>query len=247
MPGSAPIRVLVADDQALVRDGLVTILSLVADMEVVGEAEDGRAAVELAVRTRPDVVLMDLRMPVLDGVAATARLRTAVPTAAVLVLTTYSDDDSIVAALRSGATGYLTKDAGRDELASAIRSVAHGQGTFAPRVLSAVVDAIAATAPDPAVSPEALAARFPDLTVREAEVLSLVAAGLGNAEIARRLYVEVSTVKTHINAVFAKLGTHDRARAIAIALGEGEGFSGGPADGSASPPEFWGQDCWIVH
>jgi DNA-binding NarL/FixJ family response regulator len=206
------IRVVVADDQAIVRDGLVTVLSLLPDVEVVGEAADGALAVELAVREHPDVVLMDLRMPVLDGVGATERIVRVAPGVAILVLTTYADDDSILGALRAGARGYLTKDAGRAELAAAVRAVARGQSTFAPEVGALLVSSLTgASAPTP------LTDRFPQLTPREAEVLALVADGLSNGEIAAKLFVSVATVKTHINALFAKLGVRDRAQAIALA------------------------------
>lgn len=209
------IRVAVADDQAIVRDGLVTLLGLLPDMEVVGEASDGEQAVTLAVTERPDVLLMDLRMPVLDGAAATARITAEAPDTAVLVLTTYADDASIVGALRSGARGYLTKDAGRTELAAAVRAVASGQSTFAPEVGARLIGSL--TAPAPAVdTPGAVLSRFPTLTRREAEVLALVADGLSNAEIASTLFVSVATVKTHINAIFAKLAVRDRAQAIAL-------------------------------
>lgn len=215
---AAPIRVLVADDQAIIRDGLATVLGLLPDIEVVGTAADGAEAVRLAVLEHPDVVLMDLRMPVLDGVAATARLRADVPDAAVLVLTTYADDESILAALRAGATGYLTKDAGRAELAAAVRSVARGQATFAAEVGATVIAAATTSAATEPVTPaDTLASRFPALTRREAEVLALIVAGLGNPEIATRLFVGVTTVKTHINAIFAKLGARTRAEAIARA------------------------------
>ena len=215
---AAPIRVLVADDQAIIRDGLATVLGLLPDIEVVGTAADGAEAVRLAVLEHPDVVLMDLRMPVLDGVAATARLGVDVPDAAVLVLTTYADDESILAALRAGATGYLTKDAGRAELAAAVRSVARGQATFAAEVGATVIAAATTSAATEPVTPaDTLASRFPALTRREAEVLALIVAGLGNPEIATRLFVGVTTVKTHINAIFAKLGVRTRAEAIARA------------------------------
>ena len=215
---TTPIRVLVADDQAIIRDGLATVLGLLPDIEVVGTAADGAEAVRLAVLEHPDVVLMDLRMPVLDGVAATARLRSDVPDAAVLVLTTYADDESILAALRAGATGYLTKDAGRAELAAAVRSVARGQATFAAEVGATVIAAATMSTPDEPMTPaDTLASRFPALTRREAEVLALIVAGLGNADIAARLFVGVTTVKTHINAIFAKLGVRTRAEAIARA------------------------------
>src|SRR4051794_5525407 len=136
------IRVAVADDQAIVRDGLVTVLGLLPDMEVIGEAADGAAAVALAVAERPDVLLMDLRMPVLDGAGAAARIAAEAPGTAVLVLTTYADDDSILGALRAGARGYLTKDAGRAELAAAVRAVARGQATFAPEVGARIVNSL---------------------------------------------------------------------------------------------------------
>ncbi|WP_382309972.1 response regulator [Herbiconiux sp. UC225_62] len=223
------VRVLVCDDQAIVRDGLVTLLSLLPDMEVVGEASDGAEAVRLAAAEQPDVVLMDLRMPVLDGAAATAAILTHRPTTAVLVLTTYADDESIVGALRAGARGYLTKDAGRTELAAAIRSVAEGQSTFAAEVGARLVDtltgradprAATGTARSPgaggAVSPDTLRLRFTSLTPREADVLALVGEGLSNAEIAARMFVSIATVKTHINSLFAKLGVRDRAQAIAL-------------------------------
>jgi DNA-binding NarL/FixJ family response regulator len=213
---AAPIRVAVADDQAIVRDGLVTVLGLLPDVEVVGQAADGAEAVALAVAEHPDVLLMDLRMPVLDGAAATARITAEAPGTAVLVLTTYADDASIVAALRAGARGYLTKDAGRAELAAAVRAIASGQATFAPEVGARLVDSLTASAAAQPAPAETLLTRFPTLTRREAEVLALVADGLSNAEIARTLYVGVSTVKTHINALFAKLGVRDRAQAIAL-------------------------------
>lgn len=216
-PGEARIRVAVADDQAIIRDGLVTVLGLLPDIEVVGEAPDGAAAVALAVSERPDVLLMDLRMPVLDGVAATARVTAEAPGTAVLVLTTYADDNSILGALRAGARGYLTKDAGRAELAAAVRAVARGQATFAPEVGARIVSTLtgggAAVA---APTASTLLSRFPSLTRREADVLTLVGEGLSNAEIAGTLFVSVATVKTHINAIFAKLAVRDRAQAIAL-------------------------------
>lgn len=213
--GAGVIRVLVADDQAIVRDGLVTLLSVLPDVEVVGEAADGAEAVRLAGATAPDVVLMDLRMPVLDGAGATARIRAARPRAAVVVLTTFADDASIAGALAAGARGYLTKDAGREELAAAVRSAAAGQTTFAAEVGERLVAGFAASPPAPAP----LASRFPQLTPREADVLGLIAAGRSNTEIARELFVTVATVKSHVNAIFAKLPARDRAQAIALALG----------------------------
>jgi len=217
--GEPRIRVAVADDQAIIRDGLVTVLGLLPDIEVVGEAADGEEAVALAVAAHPDVLLMDLRMPVLDGAGATARVREVAPETAVLILTTYADDESIVGALRAGARGYLTKDAGRAELAAAVRAVASGQTTLAPEVGARVIGALTGAAPAPVAEVDAagaLLARFPSLTRREAEVLALIGDGLSNAEIARSLFVSVATVKTHINAIFAKLAVRDRAQAIAL-------------------------------
>lgn len=228
---TAPIRVLVADDQAIVRDGLVTVLELLPDIDVVGHAADGAEACRLAAELAPDVVLMDLRMPVLDGAAATARIVQEHPQIAVLVLTTFADDASIMGALRAGARGYLTKDAGRAEVAAAVRSVFAGQTTLAAEVGARLVDSAARTDasgrpdPIPAVTPPpvptaadapTLQRRFPALTAREADVLALVGEGLNNPEIAARLFVTVATVKTHINAIFAKLAVRDRAQAIAL-------------------------------
>lgn len=212
------IRVLVADDQATVRDGLVTILSLLADVEVVAAVGDGEEAVAAAVRLRPDVALMDLRMPVVDGVEATRRIGAAAPGTAVLVLTTYADDESIFAALRAGARGYLTKDAGRADIAAALASVAAGQSALAPSVADRV---IAAATTGRGVRSPGLRDRFPQLTAREAEVLELIVAGRTNPEIAAALFVSVATVKTHVNALFAKLAVTDRRGAIAVARGAG--------------------------
>lgn len=208
------IRVLVADDQATVRDGLVTLLGLAEGIEVVGAAADGEEAVLLAGQVRPDVVLMDLRMPRLDGAEATARIVAATPEVAVLVLTTYADDASLAGALRAGARGYLTKDAGRAELAAAVRSVASGQSTFAKEIADRLVRGFTAE-PEPA----GLRTRFPTLTAREADVLEAITLGRNNAQIAGELFLSVATVKSYINAIFAKLGARDRAHAVAIALG----------------------------
>ncbi|GAA1492897.1 response regulator transcription factor [Curtobacterium herbarum] len=224
------IRVLVADDQAIVRDGLVTVLSLVDDLEVVGEAEDGAAAVAMVAALTPDVVLMDLRMPVLDGAAATGRITAEHPGVAVLVLTTYADDDSILTALAAGARGYLTKDAGRAEIATAIRAVASGQTTFDATAGAAVLARLAAgaagagaAASSPASSGAAggvpdVRQRFPELTPREADVLTRIAEGRTNPEIAAELFLTVPTVKSYVNQVFTKLGVRTRAEAVARVL-----------------------------
>ncbi|ROS68892.1 LuxR family two component transcriptional regulator [Curtobacterium sp. PhB172] len=213
------IRVLVVDDQAIVRDGLVTVLSLVPDLQVTGEAADGAEAIAAVDRDVPDVVLMDLRMPGTDGPTATARIVADHPQVAVLVLTTYADDESIVTALRAGARGYLTKDAGRTEIATAIRAVASGQSTFDATVGARLVAQLAgggATASPPAVP--ALRDRFPDLTPREADVLEHIAAGRTNPQIAAELFLTVPTVKSYVNQVFAKLGVATRAEAVARVL-----------------------------
>jgi DNA-binding NarL/FixJ family response regulator len=213
------IRVLVVDDQAIVRDGLVTVLSLVPDLQVTGAAADGAEAIAAVDRDAPDVVLMDLRMPGTDGPTATARIVADHPQVAVLVLTTYADDESIVTALRAGARGYLTKDAGRTEIATAIRAVASGQSTFDATVGARLVAQLAgggATASAPAVP--ALRERFPDLTPREADVLEHIAAGRTNPQIAAELFLTVPTVKSYVNQVFAKLGVATRAEAVARVL-----------------------------
>ena len=209
------IRVIVVDDQGIVRDGLVTVLSLVDGVEVVGGGGDGREACELVDRLEPDVVLMDLRMPVLDGVAATELITREHPRTAVLVLTTFDDDVSIAGALRAGARGYLTKDASRDDIAAALRSVARGQATFDAAVSAKLVSGLAAGADDHETGEDIAGAD--ELTRREREVLRLIGDGLNNGEIADQLFVSTATVKTHINNLFAKLGIRDRAQAVRLA------------------------------
>jgi len=221
--GPAPIRVLIADDQRVVREGLSMLVALIDDVEVVGAACDGAEAVRLAHAYRPDVVLMDLRMPDLDGIAATGLLRERLPAARVLVLTTYADQDAIVPALRAGARGYLTKDASAEQIEAAIRAVHAGQTYLDPAVQERLVAAVIARppSPDPA-GPAGPGGQPPDgLTTREAEVLALLAAGLSNAEIAQRLYLSHATVKTHINRIFAKTGARDRAQAVRYAYQHG--------------------------
>lgn len=212
----ARVRVLVADDQDIVRDGLVTVLGLIEEIEVVGAARDGAEALALAAARRPDVVLMDLRMPVLDGAAATARLRQELPEVAVLVLTTFDDDESIAAALSAGARGYLTKDASRTDIALAVATVARGQSTFTAGVVDRLVGGLTRPAgPSRGSRPED--ERLRGLTTREREVLALIGEGLTNGEIAERLVVSTTTVKTHINNLFAKLDLRDRAQAVLLA------------------------------
>ncbi|GAA2320406.1 response regulator transcription factor [Nonomuraea roseoviolacea subsp. roseoviolacea] len=206
------MRVVVVDDQQLMREGLVALLDLVDDVEVAGDAGDGEEALRLVAELRPDVVLMDLRMPVMDGVEATRRIARDHPDVAVVVLTTYDDDRSVDSALLAGACGYLTKDAGRAEIAAALRSAAAGQSTFSAAVSRRLVEALSRSAPPPPVP------ACPDgLTVREVEVLRLVAGGLSNAEIGSALFIAETTVKTHINNAFAKLGVRNRTEAAAYA------------------------------
>jgi len=213
------IRVLVADDQRVVREGLGTLLSLLGGVEVVGTAADGQEAVDLAIKTRPDVVLMDLRMPHCDGVEATRRLRDHDAGIKVLVLTTYADDRSVIDALRAGARGYLTKDVGADGIRDALERVTSGQAVIDPAVQQHLLDVIAAGQDNQAGQG---APPLPDgLTVREAEVLALIARGLSNAEIAAQLIVSEATVKSHINHLFAKTGVRDRAQAVAYAYDNG--------------------------
>ncbi|RZQ62818.1 response regulator [Amycolatopsis suaedae] len=204
------IRVLVVDDQQVVREGLVALLELVDDIEVVGDGGDGEQAVRLVAERQPDVVLMDLRMPGCDGVTATERITRDHPGVGVVVLTTYADDESIDSALRAGARGYLTKDAGRGALASALRSAAAGQSTFDAAVSRRLVSALAGPPPRRGGQPDGL-------TAREAEVLGLIARGLTNAEIAAELFIGEATVKTHINNAFAKIGARNRADAVRYA------------------------------
>jgi DNA-binding NarL/FixJ family response regulator len=213
------IRVLVADDQRVVREGLATLLGLLEGVEVVGTAGDGEEAVGLAARVNPDVVLMDLRMPRCDGVEATRRLRMHDPNIKVLVLTTYADDRSVIEALRAGARGYLTKDAGAEEIQRALQQLAAGHAAIDPAVQHHLLDAVAAGRPRATPDP---ATQLPDgLTAREAEVLTLIAQGLSNREIAERLVVNETTVKSHINHLFAKTGVRDRAQAVTYAYRHG--------------------------
>jgi DNA-binding NarL/FixJ family response regulator len=211
-------RILVADDQAAVRAGFAVLIAAQEEMEVVGEAGNGREAVDLARRTFPHVVLMDIRMPVLDGLEAT-RLICADPTLAdtrVLVLTTFDLDEYVYAALRAGASAFLLKDAGPDELLHAIRVVAAGDALLAPSATRRLIAEFAAR-PDPQTPP----AELDELTRREREILQLVAAGLSNADIARRLVISPLTAKTHVARILAKLDCHDRAQLVTLAYETG--------------------------
>ncbi|MFD4533309.1 response regulator [Kitasatospora sp. NPDC058397] len=218
-------RVLVVDDQTVVREGIVMLLGLLPGIEVVGAAADGEEAVALVERCHPDVVLMDLRMPRVDGVEATRRIRAAHPQTEVVVLTTYADDDSLFPALQAGARGYLTKDAGGEEIARAIADVRAGAAGLSPQVQLRLLERLsgppAGSAPG-AGKPVGRPGELPDgLTAREAEVLALIAEGLSNAEIAQRLFVSQATVKTHINNLFAKTAVRDRAQAVSYAFRHG--------------------------
>ena len=218
----AKVRVLTADDQRVVREGLAMLLGLLPDVEVVGTAADGDEALALADELRPDVILMDLRMPRVDGVEATRRLRASHPEIKVVVLTTYADDRSVIEALRAGALGYLTKDAGAEEIQQALHRVANGQASLDPAVQMHLIDAITTTsslAPEPS---DAAATPLPDgLTPREAEVLGLIGAGLSNTEIATQLFVSEATVKSHVNHMLPKIGARDRAQAVGYAYRHG--------------------------
>jgi DNA-binding NarL/FixJ family response regulator len=210
------IRVLLADDQRVVREGLAMLVGLLPGVEVVGTAADGEQAVAMAARLDPDVVLMDLRMPRCDGVEATRRLRGHGERPHVVVLTTYADDRSVVDALRAGARGYLTKDAGAEDIERALRRVVAGRPAIDPAVQHHLLDALAA-GPATAAAP-----RAPDgLTPRELDVLALIADGLSNTEIAARLVVAEATVKTHVNHILAKTGARDRAQLVAHAYRTG--------------------------
>ncbi len=216
-----PVRVVLADDQRLVRESLSTLLGLLDGVELVASAADGEEAVALAELHNPQVVLMDLRMPRLDGIEATRRLRESQPEVSVIALTTYADDESVLGALRAGARGYLTKDAGSEDIRRAILTVADGDAALDPAVQHHVVSALAGETASSDCD-TALGRELPDeLTPREAEVLALIAEGLTNAEIAERLVVNQTTVKSHINHLFAKAGLRDRAQAVNYAYRTG--------------------------
>lgn len=228
------IRVLIADDQPVVRDGLSMLLGLIDDVEVAATAADGVEAVQRTIAERPDVVLIDLQMPRLTGAEATREILAELPETRVLVLTTYADDESLFPALRAGARGYLTKDATAEEIEQAIRALVAGDTHLDPivqeRLVSAVLDQapqipaadVAAAAGEADAAPPRSPLVLPDrLTPREAEVLKLIAAGLSNAEIAKKLVLSNATVKTHVNRIFYKIGARDRAQAVRYAYRHG--------------------------
>ncbi|MFI9381646.1 response regulator [Kutzneria sp. NPDC052558] len=210
------LRVVLADDQTVVREGLVTLLKLLPGVEVVGAAADGEQAVALVAAHRPDVLLVDLRMPRCDGVEATRRVRAEYPDTEVVVLTTYTDDDSVLSALQAGARGFLTKDADAEAIARALHAAAAGQSTVDGEIQRRLVAAAMGGGQPPKV-----AEPVDGLTPREIDVLRLIAAGLSNTEIARKLVVSEATVKTHVNHLFAKANLRDRAQAVAYAYKTG--------------------------
>ncbi len=239
MTAEKPVRVVIADDQASVRQGLVLLLGGLPGIDVVGAAADGEQALAVVAEQQPDAILLDLHMPVLDGIGATRRLVAEHPGVAIVVLTTYTDDNSVLEALQAGARSYLTKDADRTDIARALQAAAGGLTVFDPRVHATLLAAASATpAPGAAASGTAASAAaspgtggrpgrapaMPDgLTQREMEILGLIAQGLTNTEIAERLFLSNHTVKTHINRIFAKTRSRDRVAAIGYAQHHGIG------------------------
>ena len=211
------IRILLADDHAILRHGLRAMLDSTPEFEVVGEATTGEEAVTRSAELRPDVVLMDIQMPGLNGIEATRRVIESNPNAGVVVLTMFRDDDSVFAAMRAGARGYVLKDAGGEEVLRVVRAVANGEAYFGPEIAKRLMSYF--SAPRPATPSEA----FPELTTREHEVLDLIARGLSNTEISRRLFLSPKTVRNHISNIFTKLRVADRAEAIVRAREAGLG------------------------
>jgi DNA-binding NarL/FixJ family response regulator len=205
------IKVLIADDQRLMREGLATLLALADDIDIVGQAGDGAEAIELAQAHRPDVILMDIQMPRVNGVEATKTIRSILPATQIIILTTFDDDEYLLAGLRAGACGYLLKDMPSEQLADAIRSAAKGQSPIGPEMARKLVNLVTLSpiaSPSPAVS---------DLSEREIEVLRLIAAGLSNKEIAEKLFIAEGTAKNHVSNILSKLEARDRAQAVARA------------------------------
>jgi len=211
------IKVIVCDDQAIIRDGLEMLLKLEKDIEVMGQAQDGAEAIEMVAKAQPDLVLMDLKMPGLNGIEATRQIRANYPQVKVLVLTTYDDDEWVFDAIRAGASGYLLKDTPREEVIKAVRGTAAGKSFIDPAVAGKLLHQVA----DKQTQPSTLLTD--KLTEREAEVLRLVARGFNNADIAERLHLSEGTVRNHVSAIFAKLEVADRTQAAVIAIQHGLG------------------------
>ena len=209
------MKVIICDDQAIVRDGLVMLLKLEPDIEVVGSTGDGAEAVELVVEKRPDLILMDLKMPIMNGVEATRQIRMKYPEVKVLVLTTYADDEWVFDAIQAGASGYLLKDTPREELVRAVRGTVTGKTYVDPSIAGKVLDQVSSHQTQPATLITS------KLTEREIEVLRLIARGLSNADIADQLFLSDGTVRNHVSAILAKLGVSDRTQAAVIAIQHG--------------------------
>lgn len=213
------MKVIICDDQAIVRDGLAMLLKLAPDIDVVGTAENGATAIEMVAKERPELVLMDLKMPIMNGVEATRQIRTKYPEVKVLVLTTYDNDEWVFDAIRAGASGYLLKNTPRDELVKAIRGTVTGKTYLYASVAGKVLQKVSSHQNQPATLITG------KLTEREIEVLSLLAKGLSNADIANRLFLSEGTVRNHISVILAKLGVPDRTQAAIIAIRHGLGAS----------------------
>jgi DNA-binding NarL/FixJ family response regulator len=210
-----PTRLLIADDHAFYREGIRTMLRGLPDMEVIGEAANGEETVARATALQPDVILMDIKMPGTNGIEATRRILQASPHIKILVVTMFEDDDSVFAAMRAGARGYLLKDAGQDELVRAVQAVYRGEAIFSPNIAKRMIHYFAA------LPQSAAAIAFPDLTEREREILHLIAQGESNAAIAHRLTLSLKTVQNHVSNIFSKLQVADRAQAIVRARDAG--------------------------
>jgi DNA-binding NarL/FixJ family response regulator len=208
------IKVLLVDDQSLIRQGLRVLLELEPDLEIVGEAENGKIAINLVAELQPDVVLMDIRMPIMDGVAATKAIQTRFPATKILVLTTFDDDEYVKAALQNGAMGYLLKDTPSEELAVAIRAVDKGYSQLSPEIVTKLLTQFPSTPPNPIPT---LPPNLAELTPREKEVLRLIATGASNREIAQKLYISEGTVKNHVTNILGRLELRDRTQAAIFA------------------------------
>jgi DNA-binding NarL/FixJ family response regulator len=219
--GTEALRVVVADDQTSVREGLVLLLGLIPDIEVIGAAPNGQEALDLVTRLHPDAILLDLHMPVLDGIETTRELTRSHPDVAIVILTTYDDDESVLAALRAGASSYLTKDADRSDIAHALHSAAAGLSLLDAGIQASLLASIGT--PEETSPPSPMRTQdLPDgLTKREAEILTLIAGGMSNADLAASLYVSSHTIKSHINRIFTKTGSVDRSDAVRYAQTHG--------------------------